>query len=164
MAIIAACGPLAGKIGWPYCFNPARVSNRHAAVGAKTVTNRGRVKRWLFRPNNRSSIFGDGWRGVQERNWASKGFSSFMQCSFQTGPEFVQAVTISSCRRVRRHFQQFSDFFESVLLPELEHDDLALGHRQFRQAAHRGAFGRRFVRSPFEPAMRLELAREPPPE
>lgn len=164
MAIIALCGSVAASTGCPECFNPANVNSRHAAVGANTDTSRGRVKRGRGAANNWRSIFGDGRRGVQERNCASNGFRSFMRLSFQAGPEFFQAITISPRRRIRRQLQQFSDLFKSMVMPQFQYDHLALGDRQFRQAPHRGAFGGGFIRGPLEPPARFKLPREPAPE
>ena len=49
-------------------------------------------------------------------------------------------------------------------MPEFEHNDLALVHRQFSQAPHRGAFLRRFIRLTLEPTARFQLPRQAPPK
>lgn len=164
MAIISACTPVAGRIGCPYCFRPARVNTRHAIVGAKIVTSFGSEQRKRDERNNWRSIFGDGRRGVQERSCDSNKFISFMGFSFQTGPEFFQAIPISARRRMWRHFQQLTNFLKGVVVPEFQHDNFALGHRQFRQATHGRSFHRRLINGPLEPRVRFKFPRQPPPQ
>lgn len=151
-------------MGDPNCFKPASVSNRHAAVGAKTLTSFGSTNRCGDRRNNCRSTPGDGRRSVQERNWASNGFMSFMRLSFQTSPEFLQAITISSCCRVRRYFQQLTDLLKRVFVPEFQYDHFALRYRQFCQTPHRRPLRVRLLHRPLEPAMRLKFPRHPSPE
>ncbi len=164
MAIISACPPPAGRIGCPYCFRPARVNTRHAIVGAKTVINFGSVKQNGGERNNRRSIFGDGRRGVQERSCASSEFISFMGFSFQTSPEFFQAIPVSARRRIWRHFQQLTNFLKGVVVPELQHDDFTLRHGQFRQATHGRPFRGRLSAGALEPGVRFKFPRQPPPQ
>jgi hypothetical protein len=49
-------------------------------------------------------------------------------------------------------------------MPELEHDDFALGHGQVCQTPHRRAFGGRFLGRPLEPPLCFQFPRQPPPE
>ncbi len=163
MAIISACLP-GGRSGCPYCFRPTIVRTRPATVGAKIVTNFGSVKRTAGKPNSCRSIFGAGRRGVQEHNCASSEFISFMGFSFQTSPEFFQAIPIPARRRIGRYFQQLSNLFKSMRVPKLQHDDLTLGDRQFRQTAHGGTFRLRFGAGAFEPGVGFKFPRQPPPE
>jgi len=87
-----------------------------------------------------------------------------MRLSFQTSPEFLQAITIPARRRVRRHIKQLPDFFKCTLMPKFQHNHLALRHGQLCQTPHCGAFRRRFLARPFEPALRFKFPCHPPPE
>jgi len=49
-------------------------------------------------------------------------------------------------------------------MPDFEHDDFALFDWQLGQATHRRAFGGTFGGGFFKPGMRLQLAREAPPQ
>ena len=49
-------------------------------------------------------------------------------------------------------------------MPQFEHDDLALRHREFGEAPHRRPFGRGFVGRFFKPTQRFPFACQPPPQ
>ena len=71
----------------------------------------------------------EGRRGVHESNSFSNALDSFISIiawSFQERSQFLQPVAVTARRGVRRDVQQLADLFKSVLMPELQHDDLAL--------------------------------------
>ena len=82
----------------------------------------------------------------------------------QAGAEFLQAVTVTACGGVRRQAEQLADLLESVPVPELQHDHLALVRRQPGQTTHRVALLVGLLGRPLEPTVRLELPRHPAPE
>ena len=76
----------------------------------------------------------------------------------------METIAITAGRSVGRHFQQFADFLECVLMPNLEDDDFSLVLREVRQGAHGLPFGLAFVRRCFKPTQRFELTGDPAPE
>lgn len=117
-------------------------------------------------PKSFRLMLGEGRRGCQERNWFSSRFISFsfIIFSFHAEFQFLKAVTVSPGGGVGGDIQKFANFFESPALPDFEHNDFALLHRQIRQVPHGGAFGGRFLVVAFKPAPGLQLARQPPPK
>src|SRR5437867_7426233 len=79
----------------------------------------------------------EGARGVQVRKRASNSFISFsfIRLSLQAGPQFLQAITVPPCGGIGRNLEQLADLLESVIVPDFQHDHLALFLRQHRQAA-----------------------------
>src|SRR5437879_8348677 len=139
-------------------------SNKPSVAGASQPKANGRPGAWeAGAANNRALSPADGRRGVQERNCVSKGFHSFIRLSFHAGSQFLQAVAIAARHGVRGQVQQFADLFKSVFMPDFQHDDFALFHRQFSQTAHRRPFARRFPRRSLEPAAGFQFALQPPP-
>jgi hypothetical protein len=81
-----------------------RVNRRQAAAGASDPIIQAAPGANVY-PNNRRLSRAEGRRGCQERNCFSKGFVSFIICSFQLSFNLLQAVTVTPRRRVGRNLQ-----------------------------------------------------------
>ena len=144
---------------------PGQSVQRHAGLRSRAWLPR---RNWAafegatFRPG-RSSL-GEGRRGVQEHNCSSKLFISFIILFPQAAAELFHPVTVPARRCVRRYVEQITDFLKRACLPDLQDNDLALRHGQFRQTPHCCAFGGQFLGGPLEPSLRFQFPRQPPPE
>src|SRR5208282_3438241 len=121
------------------CLKTIMASSRQTVAGAsqlKAMTGAGLA---CGVGKSRRLILAEGRRGSQEFNWVSSQFISFIRCPFQTEFDLLQTVAVSSSDGVRRNFQHFANFIERVAMPDFQHNYLALFHRQFGEAAHRGA-------------------------
>lgn len=131
------------------------------------------------RPKRDALTAGEGRRGVQEDNRSIKGSRcgsvGFIGVVFRSrkrvegggceaGPQAFQTVAVPSRHRVWRFLEQGTDFFEGVVMPDLEHDDLALVWGKFLQTRHGSGFSGLFPGSGFEPGMGLPFAKASPPE
>src|ERR1051325_7181082 len=76
----------------------------------------------------------------------------------------MQSVSIPSRHGVGRKFQQLPNRFESMLMPDFQHDDFTLFNWELRQTTHRRAFLGRFLFTTFEPTTRFQFARQSPPK
>src|SRR5438552_15209768 len=142
-----------------------KIINKQTVAGASQPSANGRSRLAATgRANRRALSPADGRRGVQERNCVSQEFNSFIRLSFQTGSEFLQAITITARHRVRGKLQQLTHLLKGVAMPDFQNNDFALFPGQFAQAAHGGPFMRRLVRRPLEPMARLQLPRQPSPQ
>src|SRR5437867_9274337 len=123
------------------------MTSRHTVAGASQPRLMSRSRRAAAgREKRRALSPGEGRRGVQERNGVSQEFQSFIGLSFQTSPQFLQAVTVTASHGIRGKLQQLAQLVEGVLVPDFQNDHFALFARQFPQAAHGGPFLRCFAR------------------
>lgn len=83
---------------------------------------------------------------------------------FEGGPEFLQTVAVATGGGVGGEVEQFGDGVEGEVMPDLEHDDLALVVGEAMECVDGGAFDRGFAGVGFEPAGGFEFAGEPAPE
>src|SRR5260370_33844236 len=107
---------------------------------------------------------GEGQRGAHERKSVSSSFISFIIVSFQAVFQFLQPIAVPAGGRIRGDFEDLPDLLESVFVPDLEDDHLALLARQPGQAFHRLSLGGAFLRQPLEPTQGFQLPGDPPPE
>ena len=113
------------------------VSNRHAVAGRQRAQQPGGFRhepgRRAEQPSFKSRRRAARPPGTQVRFRHHS--VSFIIQSFQLGFDFLQTVTVTARRRVRRNVQQPADFLERVLVPDFQHHGFALFHRQFRQGS-----------------------------
>lgn len=76
----------------------------------------------------------------------------------------MKTVPVTASCGIGRNGEQSADLFESVFVPNLQHDNFPLFLGKAGQRAHRLSFGRCFTRSPFEPSQRFPLAAEAAPK
>ena len=81
-------------------------------------------------PNRRLWSFADGFRGVQAANLCSEGFSVFMIDSFEARPQSSKSISVTTGDGIWGKLEQQADLLESVTMPDLEDDDLALFLRE----------------------------------
>ncbi len=164
-----------------------RVTNReHAATGVThAIQGRGLGSVEPFETARLVTVksaalrAGEGRRGVQEDNRSIKGSRcgsvGFIGVVFrnrkgvegggcEAGPQAFQAIAVTSRHRVWGFLEQGTDLFEGVVVPNLEHDDLALIGRKLLQTRHSGGFSGLLAGSWFEPRMGLPFPHPPPPE
>src|SRR2546423_11011997 len=87
-----------------------------ATAGRCASTRRRREK--SFR-----SIFAEGCRRFQDRNWVSISFisfDSFIIHSLQGRSELLQAITITARRSIGRKLKQIANLLERILVPNLQ--------------------------------------------